>query len=451
MVIFLKSKKLGLPTRNRVKSRNHYINYFYTMELKRVVVTGLGAITPLGNTVEETWENIKNGKSGAAPITHFDATQFKTQFACEVKGFDPNNYIDRKESRKMDLYTIFALAAAKQAIEDSGIAGEGIDKNEVGVVLGVGIGGIHTFEEEAGNYAINGPQLGPKYNPFFIPKMIADIAAGFISIENGFHGPNFTTTSACASSTNALADAFNLIRLGKANAIVTGGSEAAIWPSGVGGFNAMKALSTRNDEPEKASRPFSASRDGFVMGEGSCILVLEELEHAKARGAKIYAEVAGCGMSADAYHITASHPEGLGAKLVMERALKDAEMTPADIDYINVHGTSTHVGDISEVKAIKEVFGDAAYKLNISSTKSMTGHLLGAAGAVEAMFSILSVKNDIVPPTINHDEADKDEEIDYNLNFTFNKAEKREVRAGLSNTFGFGGHNACVVFKKYAE
>jgi len=419
------------------------------MELKRVVVTGLGAITPLGNTVEETWENIKNGKSGAAPITHFDAAQFKTQFACEVKGFDPNEYIDRKESRKMDLYTIFALAAAKQAIEDSGIAGEGIDKNEVGVVLGVGIGGIHTFEEEAGNYAINGPQLGPKYNPFFIPKMIADIAAGFISIENGFHGPNFTTTSACASSTNALADAFNLIRLGKANAIVTGGSEAAIWPSGVGGFNAMKALSTRNDEPEKASRPFSASRDGFVMGEGSCILVLEELEHAKARGAKIYAEVAGCGMSADAYHITASHPEGLGAKLVMERALKDAEMTPADIDYINVHGTSTHVGDISEVKAIKEVFGDAAYKLNISSTKSMTGHLLGAAGAVEAMFSILSVKNDIVPPTINHDEADKDEEIDYNLNFTFNKAQKRTVRAALSNTFGFGGHNACAIFKKY--
>ena len=419
------------------------------MELKRVVVTGLGAITPLGLTVEETWNNIKAGKSGAAPITHFDASQFKTQFACEVKNFDPNNYIDRKESRKMDLYTIFALAAAKQAIEDSGIAGEGIDKNEVGVVLGVGIGGIHTFEEEAGNYAINGPQLGPKYNPFFIPKMIADIASGYISIENGFHGPNFTTTSACASSTNALADAFNLIRLGKANAIITGGSEAAIWPSGVGGFNAMKALSTRNDEPEKASRPFSASRDGFVMGEGSCVLVLEELEHAKARGAKIYAEVAGCGMSADAYHITASHPEGLGAKLVMERALKDAGMAPEDIDYINVHGTSTHVGDISEVKAIKEVFGDAAYKLNISSTKSMTGHLLGAAGAVEAMFSILSVQNDIVPPTINHDEDDKDEEIDYTLNFTFNKAQNRTVRAALSNTFGFGGHNACAIFKKY--
>ena len=419
------------------------------MELKRVVVTGLGAITPLGLSVEETWKNIKAGKSGAAPITHFDASQFKTQFACEVKGFNAADYIDRKESRKMDIYTQYALAAAKQAIADSGIAGEEVDKNEVGVVLGVGIGGIHTFEEEAGNYAINGPQLGPKYNPFFIPKMIADIAAGFISIENGFHGPNYTTTSACASSTNALADAFNLIRLGKANAMITGGSEAAIWPAGVGGFNAMKALSTRNDEPERASRPFSASRDGFVMGEGACVLVLEELEHAKARGAKIYAEVAGCGMSADAYHITASHPEGLGAKLVMERALRDAEMTPDQIDYINVHGTSTHVGDISEVKAIKDVFGDAAYKLNISSTKSMTGHLLGAAGAVEAMLSVLAVRDDIVPPTINHDEEDKDEEIDYNLNFTFNVAQEREVRAALSNTFGFGGHNACAIFKKY--
>ena len=357
----------------------------------------------------------------------------QTQFACEVKNFDSTQYIDRKESRKMDIYTMYALAAAKQAIEDSGIAGENVNKNEVGVVLGVGIGGIRTFEEEVSNYAVNGAQLGPKYNPFFIPKMIADIAAGYISIENGFHGPNYTTTSACASSTNALADAFNLIRLGKANAMITGGSEAAIWASGVGGFNAMKALSTRNDEPEKASRPFSASRDGFVMGEGACVLVLEELEHAKARGAKIYAEVAGCGMSADAYHITASHPEGLGAKLVMERALKDAEMKPEDIDYINVHGTSTHVGDISEVKAIKEVFGDAAYKLNISSTKSMTGHLLGAAGAVEAMFSILAVQNDIIPPTINHEEDDKDEEIDYNLNFTFNKAQKRTVR-GLWRT-----------------
>ncbi|MBQ9363340.1 MAG: beta-ketoacyl-ACP synthase II [Bacteroidaceae bacterium] len=419
------------------------------MELKRVVVTGIGAITPLGLNVEETWKNIKAGKSGAAPITHFDASQFKTQFACEVKGFDSAEYIDRKESRKMDIYTQYALAAAKQAIADSGIGSEQVDKNEVGVVLGVGIGGIHTFEEEAGNYAINGPELGPKYNPFFIPKMIADIAAGYISIENGFHGPNYTTTSACASSTNALADAFNLIRLGKANAIITGGSEAAIWPAGVGGFNAMKALSTRNDDPERASRPFSASRDGFVMGEGACVLVLEELEHAKARGAKIYAEVAGCGMSADAYHITASHPEGLGAKLVMERALKDAGMTPDDIDYINVHGTSTHVGDISEVKAIKEVFGEAATKLNISSTKSMTGHLLGAAGAVEAMFSILAVHDDIVPPTINHDPEDMDPEIDYSLNYTFNVAQKREVRAALSNTFGFGGHNACAIFKKY--
>ena len=419
------------------------------MELKRVVVTGIGAITPLGLTAEETWENIKKGVSGAAPITHFDASQFKTQFACEVKGFNANNYIDRKEARKMDLYTQYAIAAAKMAIADSGMNMETVDKKEIGVVLGVGIGGIHTFEEEAGNYAVNGPQLGPKYNPFFIPKMIADIAAGHISIEYGFHGPNYPKTSACASSSNAIADAFNLIRLGKANAIITGGSEAAIWPAGVGGFNAMHALSTRNDDPQAASRPFSASRDGFVMGEGAGILVLEELEHAKARGAKIYAEMVGAGMSADAHHITASHPEGLGAKLVMERALADAEMKPEDIDYINVHGTSTHVGDISEAKAIKEVFGENAYKLNISSTKSMTGHLLGAAGAVEAMFGLLAVQNDIVPPTINHDPADKDEEIDYDLNFTFNEAQKREVRAALSNTFGFGGHNACVIFKKY--
>ncbi len=421
------------------------------MELKRVVVTGLGAITPLGNTVEETWENVKAGKSGAGPITHFDATQFKTQFACEVKNFNVAEVMDRKKARQMDLYCQYALAAATQAVADAGIAEEGIDKNEVGVVLGVGIGGMHTFEEEAGNWALTGNELGPKVNPFFIPKMIADLAAGQISIEYGFHGPNFTTTSACASSTNALADAFNLIRLGKANAVITGGAEAAIFPLGVGGFNAMKALSTRNDEPEKASRPFSGSRDGFVMGEGSVILVLEELEHAKARGAKIYAEVAGCGMSADAHHITATHPEGLGAKLVMQRALKDAEMQPDNIDYINVHGTSTHVGDLSEVKAIKNVFGDAAYKLNISSTKSMTGHLLGAAGAIEAMISILSVKDDIVPPTINHDPEDTDDEIDYTLNFTFNVAQKREVRAAMSNTFGFGGHNACAIFKKYAE
>ena len=420
------------------------------MELKRVVVTGIGALTPLGNTAEESWENLKAGKSGAGPITHFDASQFKTQFACEVKGFNAADYIDRKEARKMDIYTQYALAAAKMAIDDSGLlANETVDKNEIGVVLGVGIGGIKTFEEEAGNYAVTGPQLGPKFNPFFIPKMIADIASGHISIQYGFHGPNYTTTSACASSSNALADAFNLIRLGKANAIVTGGAEAAIWASGVGGFNAMKALSTLNEEPEKASRPFSASRDGFVMGEGAGILILEELEHAKARGAKIYAEMVGAGMSADAYHITATHPEGLGAKLVMERALKDAGMKPEDVDYINVHGTSTHVGDISEAKAIKEVFGDAAYKLNISSTKSMTGHLLGAAGAVEAMISVLAVKNDIVPPTINHAEGDEDPEIDYNLNFTFNKAQEREVRVALSNTFGFGGHNASVIFKKY--
>ena len=420
------------------------------MELKRVVVTGMGALTPLGNTVEESWENLKAGKSGAGPITHFDATPFKTHFACEVKGFSPDDYgIDRKESRKMDIYTQYAIAATKMAIEDSGMNLEAVDKNEIGVVLGVGIGGIKTFEDEAGNYAVNGPQVGPKFNPFFIPKMIADIASGHISIEYGFRGPNYTTTSACASSSNAIADAFNLIRLGKANAIVTGGAEAAIWPVGVGGFNAMKALSTRNDEPEKASRPFSASRDGFVMGEGAGILILEELEHAKARGAKIYAEIVGAGMSADAYHITATHPEGLGARLVMERALKDAGMKPEDIDYINVHGTSTPVGDVSEAKAIKEVFGDAAYKLNISSTKSMTGHLLGAAGAVEAMISVLAVKNDIVPPTINHADDDLDPEIDYNLNFTFNKAQERTVRAAISNTFGFGGHNASVIFKKY--
>ena len=422
------------------------------MELKRVVVTGLGALTPLGNNVEESWENLKNGKSGAAPITHFDASQFKTQFACEVKGFNATDFgIDRKEARKMDIYTQYAIAAAKMAIEDSGMDLDTVDKNEIGVVLGVGIGGIHTFEEEAGNYALHGPEMGPKFNPFFIPKMIADIAAGLISIDYGFHGPNYTTTSACASSTNAIADAFALVRLGKANAMITGGAEAAIWPSGVGGFNAMKALSTRNDEPEKASRPFSASRDGFVMGEGAGILVLEELEHAKARGAKIYAEIAGVGMSADAYHITASHPEGLGAKLVMQRALKDAQLKPEDIDYINVHGTSTHVGDISEAKAIKEVFGESAYKLNLSSTKSMTGHLLGAAGAVESIISVLAVKNDVVPPTINHDPEDKDEEIDYELNFTFNQAQHRTVRAALSNTFGFGGHNACAIFKKYEE
>ena len=418
------------------------------MELKRVVVTGLGALTPVGNTVPETWENIKNGVSGAGPITHFDASKFKTQFACEVKGFKATDFIDRKEARKMDLYEQYALVAAMEAIKDSGWDLETIDKNRIGVVLGVGIGGIHTFEEEAGYYAIN-KENGPKFIPFFIPKMIADIAAGQISIQYGFHGPNYTTTSACASSTNALADAFNLIRLGKADAMVTGGAEAAIWPCGVGGFNAMHALSTRNDDPTHASRPFSKSRDGFIMGEGAGILILEELEHAKARGAKIYCEVAGAGMSADAHHITASHPEGLGANLVMKAALEDAEMKPEDIDYINVHGTSTPVGDISEVKAITKLFGQHAYELNISSTKSMTGHLLGAAGAVEALICCLSVQNDIVPPTINHEDDDRDENIDYNLNFTFNKAQKRTVRAALSNTFGFGGHNACCIVKKY--
>lgn len=418
------------------------------MELKRVVVTGLGALTPVGNTVPETWENIKNGVSGAGPITHFDASKFKTQFACEVKGFKATDFIDRKEARKMDLYEQYALVAAMEAIKDSGWDLETIDKNRIGVVLGVGIGGIHTFEEEAGYYAIN-KENGPKFNPFFIPKMIADIAAGQISIQYSFHGPNYTTTSACASSTNALADAFNLIRLGKADAMVTGGAEAAIWPCGVGGFNAMHALSTRNDDPTHASRPFSKSRDGFIMGEGAGILILEELEHAKARGAKIYCEVAGAGMSADAHHITASHPEGLGANLVMKAALEDAEMKPEDIDYINVHGTSTPVGDISEVKAITKLFGQHAYELNISSTKSMTGHLLGAAGAVEALICCLSVQNDIVPPTINHEDDDRDENIDYNLNFTFNKAQKRTVRAALSNTFGFGGHNACCIVKKY--
>ncbi len=421
------------------------------MELKRVVVTGLGALTPVGNTVEETWENLKKGVSGAGPITQFDASKFKAQFACEVKNFNVTDFIDRKEARKMDRYEQLAIVAAMEAVKDSGMDLETVDKNRIGVILGVGIGGIRTFEEEIGNYAVNGGDMGPKFNPFFIPKMIADIASGQISIMYGFHGPNYTTTSACASSTNAIADAFNLIRLGKANAILTGGAEAAITPGGVGGFTAMHALSTRNDDPQHASRPFSASRDGFVMGEGAGCLMLEELEHAKARGARIYCEVAGVGMSADAHHITASHPEGLGAHLVMTNALEDAGMKPEDIDYINVHGTSTPVGDVSEVKAVKKLFGEHAYQLNISSTKSMTGHLLGAAGAVEAMACCLAVKNDIIPPTINHEEGDNDENIDYNLNFTFNKAQERTVRAALSNTFGFGGHNACCILKKYAE
>ena len=422
------------------------------MELKRVVVTGLGALSPIGNDVATTWDNAKKGVSGAGPITHFDASKFKTQFACEVKDFDPNQHFDRKKQRQLDLYAQYAIVAARQAVEDAGLENEGaVDKNRVGVIVAAGIGGLHTFEEEAGYFALHGEEMGPKYNPFFIPKMIADIASGHISMEYGYHGPNFGTVSACASSNNAIIDAFNLIRLGKADAIVTGGAEAAIFPAGVGGFNSMHALSTRNDSPETASRPFSKSRDGFVMGEGAAVLVLEELEHALARGAKIYAEVAGGGLSADAYHLTATHPVGLGAILAMTNALEDAQMKPEDIDYINVHGTSTPVGDISEVKAIIEVFGEHAYKLNISSTKSMTGHLLGATGALEAMFSIKSVQEDIVPPTINHDPEDLDENIDYNLNFTFDKAQNRPVRAALSNSFGFGGHNATVIFKKFEK
>ena len=420
------------------------------MELKRVVVTGLGAVTPVGNTPEEMWQSLLAGKSGAAPITSFDTTNFKTTFACEVKDLNVIDYIDRKEARKMDRCTQLAMISAMQGVKDSGMDLEKEDKTRIGVVYGIGIGGIKTFQEEVMYYGQH-KEDGPKFNPFFIPKMIADIAAGQISMHFGFHGPNYVTTSACASSSHALADAFNLLRLGKADVIVAGGAEAALCDCGVGGFTAMHALSTRNDDPQAASRPFSASRDGFVMGEGSGCLVLETLEHAKARGAKIYAEMVGEGMGADAYHITASHPEGLGAKLVMQAAMDDAGLGVDDIDYINVHGTSTHVGDISEAKAIKDVFGEQAYKLNISSTKSMTGHLLGAAGAVEAMVCVLSVLNDIVPPTINHADGDEDPELDYKMNFTFNKAQKREVRAALSNTFGFGGHNACVIFKKYAE
>lgn len=420
------------------------------MELKRVVVTGLGAVTPLGNTIPEFWNSIVNGESGAGPITRFDASLFKTRFACEVKNFDINHYLDRKEARKMDIYAHYAIGAAVEAIKDCGVDLETVDKNEIGVIFAAGIGGITTFEQEVGYYYSN-LENGPKFNPFFIPKMISDIAAGQISIMYGFRGPNYSTASACASSTNALIDAFNYIRLGKANMIVAGGAESAVTPGGVGGFNALTALSTRNDEPQKASRPFSKSRDGFVMGEGAGCLILEELDHAIARGANILCEVVGGGMSADAYHLTATHPDGLGAKLVMTRALKDAGMKPEDIDYINVHGTSTPVGDISESKAIKDVFGDHAYDLNISSTKSMTGHLLGAAGAVEAIVAVLSVVNDIIPPTINFTEGDEDPDIDYKLNFTFNKAQKRTVNAALSNTFGFGGHNASLIVKKFTK
>ncbi len=421
------------------------------MELKRVVVTGMGAITPIGNDVASTWDAALKGVSGAAPITHFDASKFKTQFACEVKNFNGEEHFDRRKLRQLDLYAQYALVAARQAVADAGVEDEGaFNKDRVGVIVAAGIGGLHTFEEEAGYYALN-EEKGPKYNPFFIPKMIADIASGHISMEYGYHGPNYGVVSACASSNNAIIDAFNLIRLGKADAMITGGAEAAIFPAGVGGFNSMHALSTRNDSPATASRPFSKSRDGFVMGEGSVVLVLEELEHALARGAKIYAEVAGGGMSADAHHLTATHPEGLGAILSMQNALDDAGMKPEDIDYINVHGTSTPVGDISEIKAIVKVFGDHAKELNISSTKSMTGHLLGATGALEAMFSVMAVKDNIIPPTINHEEGDEDEEIDYTLNFTFNKAQERPVRAALSNSFGFGGHNATVIVKEFKK
>lgn len=417
------------------------------MNLKRVVVTGLGALTPLGNTVPQYWEGLSKGVSGAANITKFDASKFKTQFACEVKDLDISQHIDRKDARKMDLYAQYALIAADEAVADAGFNLDKLNHNKVGVIWGGGIGGLKAFSDEVANFA--GGDGTPRFNPFFIPKMIIDIAAGHISIKYGFRGINFATVSACASATNAIIDAYNYIRLGKADAIVTGGSEAAVTDVGIGGFNALKALSERNDSPETASRPFDKDRDGFVLGEGAGALILEEYEHAKARGAKIYAELIGAGMSADAHHITAPHPEGLGAFLVMEDALADANIQPEKVDYINVHGTSTSLGDISEVMAIKKLFGEHAYQINISSTKSMTGHLLGAAGAIEAIAAILSVKNDLVPPTINH--FTDDENIDPKLNLTFNKAQDRKVDIALSNTFGFGGHNTSVLFRKYTE
>lgn len=420
------------------------------MELKRVVVTGVGAVTPLGLTATETWQNVLKGMSGATPITRFDASTFKTKFACEVKDFDPLQYFERKDARKMDRYTQFALVATQEALEHSGLDLEKIDKDEVGVVFAAGIGGIATFEQEVANYYLNIEQ-GPRFNPFFIPKMISDIAAGQISIRYGFRGPNYSTASACASSNHGMINAFNHIRLGDAKIMVAGGTEAAITPAGIAGFNALTALSTRNDDPKGASRPFSKSRDGFVIGEGAGCIILEEYEHALARGANILCELVGSGMSADAYHLTATHPDGLGAVLVMRRALKNSNLKTTDVDLISVHGTSTSVGDIGEVKAIQQVFGDHAYKLNISATKSMTGHLLGAAGAVEGIVAIYSIINNIVPPTINFHEGDEDPEIDYNLNFTFNKAQERNVNVALSNTFGFGGHNACVVFKKFKK
>jgi 3-oxoacyl-[acyl-carrier-protein] synthase II len=414
------------------------------MKLKRVVVTGLGALTPLGNNLDAYWENLIKGVSGAGPITRFDPTKFKTRFACEVKDYDPLNYFDRKEMRKMDLFTQFALIAATEAFEDSGINLETIDRHKAGVIWGSGIGGLKTFQDEVVAFAKGDGT--PRFNPFFIPKMIADISSGMISIKYGFHGPNFVTVSACASATNAMIDAMTYIKLGKATIMITGGSEASVTEAGMGGFNSMKALSERNDSPLTASRPFDKDRDGFVLGEGAGALILEEYEHAKARGAKIYAEIVGGGMSADAYHITAPHPEGLGATRVMINALEDAEMKPEDIDYINVHGTSTPLGDISEAIAIERVFGEHAYNLNISSTKSMTGHLLGAAGAIEAIASVMAIKHQIVPPTINH--FTDDDQFNPKLNFTFNKAQARTINACLSNTFGFGGHNTSVVFKK---
>lgn len=417
------------------------------MDLKRVVVTGLGALTPIGNNIQEYWTGLSTGVSGAAPITRFDASLFKTQFACELKNIDLNDYIDRKEAKKMDPYTQYAMVATDEAMKDAGLDPEKIDLTKAGVIWGSGIGGLKTFQDEVVDFALG--DGSPRFNPFFIPKMIADIGAGYISMKYGFQGPNFSTVSACASATNALIDAFNYIRLGKANLFITGGSEAAVTEAGIGGFNAMKALSQRNDSPATASRPFDKDRDGFVLGEGAGTIILEEYEHAKARGAKIYAELVGGGMTADAHHLTAPHPEGRGASNVMKFALEDARMAPEEIDYINVHGTSTPLGDVSEIKAIQKVFGDHAYKMNISSTKSMTGHLLGAAGAVEAIAVILAMQHNIVPPTINH--FTDDEGFDSRLNLTFNKAQKREIRAALSNTFGFGGHNCSIIFKKITE
>ncbi len=415
------------------------------MELKRVVITGLGALTPIGNTLDEYWKALIDGKSGAAPITQYDASLFKTQFACEVKDFNVEDYIDKKEARKLDRFSQFAMVSATEAIADSALMESNPNLDRVGVIWGSGIGGLKTFQDEA--QAFFAGDGTPRFNPFFIPKMIADIAAGHISIKYGFRGPNYVTVSACASSTNALIDAFNYIRLGKADVIVSGGSEACVNEMGMGGFNALKALSTRNDSPETASRPFDLDRDGFVLGEGSGALILEEYEHAIKRGAKIYAEVIGGGMSGDAYHMTAPHPEGIGARNTMIAALEDANIKPEEVDYVNVHGTSTPLGDIAEVKAIQQVFGDHAYNINISSTKSMTGHLLGAAGAIEAIASVLAVKNDIVPPTINH--FTDDPELDNKLNFTFNKAQERVVNVALSNTFGFGGHNTTLIVRKF--